>query len=44
MLVLQPGVTKSEEEPPSLKSLITDPYIIIASGQFRFYQSSKMKV
>ena len=32
MLVLQPGVTKTEEEAPSLKSLITDPYIIIASG------------
>ena len=32
LLVLQPCVSKSEEEAPSLKALISDPYIIIASG------------
>jgi len=37
MLVLQPGVMKSGEEAPSLKSLITDPYILIASGDKVFW-------
>merc|ERR1712152_121104 len=32
MLILQPTVTRREEEAPSLKSLIADPYILIASG------------
>jgi hypothetical protein len=33
LLVLQPGVVRSEEEAPSLKALICDPYILIASGE-----------
>ena len=33
LLVLQPTVTRREEEAPSLKSLIADPYILIASGK-----------
>lgn len=32
MLVLQPSITRTEEEAPSLKALICDPYILIASG------------
>lgn len=36
MLVLQPAVIKSEEDPPSLKTLISDPYILIASGAITF--------
>jgi hypothetical protein len=31
-LVLQPKVTPCEEEAPSLKALIMDPYILVASG------------
>lgn len=37
LLVLQPAVVKSEDEAPSLKTLITDPYILIASGTFQSY-------
>ncbi len=33
MLVLQPSVVRSDDEPPTLRALITDPYIIIASGK-----------
>ncbi|XP_054259114.1 synaptic vesicular amine transporter [Macrosteles quadrilineatus] len=36
LLLLQPGVVKAEVEPPSLKSLVTDPYIIIAAGAITF--------
>lgn len=36
LLVLKPSVQKSEEEAPSLKALITDPYIIVASGEKNF--------
>ena len=32
LLVLQPKVVKSEDEAPSLKALIMDPYILIAAG------------
>ncbi len=32
LLVLQPKVTRSEDEAPSLKALIMDPYILIAAG------------
>ncbi len=35
LLVLQPKVHKSEEEAPSLKALITDPYILVASGNLQ---------
>lgn len=30
--MLQPSVVYTEAEPPSLKSLITDPYIVLAAG------------
>lgn len=30
---MQPGVKQQEIEPPSLKALITDPYIIVAAGK-----------
>ena len=50
LLVLQPTVTRREEEAPSLKSLIADPYILIASGKIQTktiytlrYQSSGKK-
>lgn len=32
LLLLQPGVVKADSDPPSLKSLVMDPYIIIAAG------------
>ena len=32
LLVLQPQVSKKEEEAPSLKTLISDPYILVAAG------------
>merc|ERR1711936_1351644 len=32
LLVLQPTITRRDEDCPSLKSLISDPYILIASG------------
>ncbi|XP_064536131.1 synaptic vesicular amine transporter isoform X2 [Drosophila montana] len=37
LFMLQPSIQKSEsEEPPSLKSLISDPYILIAAGAITF--------
>ncbi|XP_066904335.1 synaptic vesicular amine transporter isoform X3 [Halyomorpha halys] len=36
LLLLQPGVVKQETESPSLKELITDPYILIAAGAITF--------
>ena len=36
LLVLQPTVERSEEEAPSLKALVTDPYILVASGAITF--------
>ncbi|XP_075223241.1 vesicular monoamine transporter isoform X1 [Lycorma delicatula] len=36
LMLLQPGVVKQEADPPSLKSLVTDPYIIIAAGAITF--------
>lgn len=33
LLLLRPGVVKPDTEPPSLKSLISDPYILIAAGE-----------
>lgn len=36
LLVLQPSIVYTEAEPPSLKSLITDPYIVLAAGTYLF--------
>ncbi|XP_011639903.1 synaptic vesicular amine transporter [Pogonomyrmex barbatus] len=36
LLMLQPSVVYTEAEPPSLKSLITDPYIVLAAGAITF--------
>ncbi|CAL1679705.1 unnamed protein product [Lasius platythorax] len=36
LLMLQPSVVYTETNPPSLKSLITDPYIILAAGAITF--------
>ncbi|KAL0116163.1 hypothetical protein PUN28_011192 [Cardiocondyla obscurior] len=36
LLMLQPSVVYTEAEPPSLKSLITDPYIALAAGAITF--------
>ncbi|XP_014213703.1 synaptic vesicular amine transporter [Copidosoma floridanum] len=36
LLMLQPSVTYTEAEPPTLKSLVTDPYIILAAGAITF--------
>ena len=43
LLVLQPQVSKKEEEAPSLKTLISDPYILVAAGtvvSHRYWVSS----
>lgn len=32
LLMLQPSVVRQESDPPSLKALIMDPYILIAAG------------
>ncbi|CAH1139551.1 unnamed protein product [Phyllotreta striolata] len=36
LLMLQPTVIRQESEPPSLKALVCDPYIIIAAGAITF--------
>ncbi|XP_043788912.1 synaptic vesicular amine transporter isoform X1 [Apis laboriosa] len=36
LLVLQPSVVYTEADPPSLKTLITDPYIVLAAGAITF--------
>ncbi|XP_076164724.1 vesicular monoamine transporter [Ptiloglossa arizonensis] len=36
LLVLQPSVVYTEADPPSLKSLVTDPYIVLAAGAITF--------
>ncbi|PSN43129.1 Synaptic vesicular amine transporter [Blattella germanica] len=36
LLMLQPGVVRQESDPPSLKALVMDPYIIIAAGAITF--------
>ncbi|XP_050297232.1 synaptic vesicular amine transporter isoform X2 [Anthonomus grandis grandis] len=36
LLMLQPSVTHQESDPPSLKALIMDPYIMIAAGAIIF--------
>jgi hypothetical protein len=35
--MLQPGVVKQESDPPSLKTLVMDPYIIVAAGNTHAY-------
>lgn len=34
LLVLRPAVVKTEEEAPTLKELVKDPYIIISAGKY----------
>ncbi|CAG5057647.1 unnamed protein product [Parnassius apollo] len=36
LMILQPGVVRQETEPPSLRDLITDPYILVAAGAITF--------
>ncbi|KAJ8983021.1 hypothetical protein NQ317_014318 [Molorchus minor] len=36
LLMLQPSVIRQESDPPSLKALVSDPYIIIAAGAITF--------
>ncbi|XP_043465035.1 synaptic vesicular amine transporter isoform X2 [Leptopilina heterotoma] len=36
LLMLQPSIVYTEVEPPSLKALITDPYILLAAGAITF--------
>lgn len=36
LLMLQPGVVRQESDPPSLKALVMDPYIIVAAGAITF--------
>lgn len=33
LFMLQPSIQKAETEPPTLKALISDPYILIAAGE-----------
>lgn len=33
LFMLQPSIEKAETEPPTLKALISDPYILIAAGK-----------
>lgn len=33
LLMLQPSVVRQDTDPPSLKALVTDPYIIVAAGK-----------
>ena len=37
-MVLKPKVVQQEQEAPTLKELIQDPYIIIAAGEYLFHQ------
>ncbi|KAJ0169786.1 hypothetical protein K1T71_014392 [Dendrolimus kikuchii] len=32
LMILQPGVVRKESDPPSLKELISDPYILVTAG------------
>lgn len=36
LCMLQPSVVQSQDDPPSLKTLVCDPYILIAAGEFFF--------
>nr|CAD7261885.1 unnamed protein product [Timema shepardi] len=36
LLMLQPAVVRQESDPPSLKALVMDPYIVIAAGAITF--------
>ncbi|XP_047114000.1 synaptic vesicular amine transporter [Schistocerca piceifrons] len=36
LLMLQPGVVRQDSDPPSLKALVMDPYIIVAAGAITF--------
>ncbi|XP_033214612.1 synaptic vesicular amine transporter [Belonocnema kinseyi] len=36
LLMLQPSIVYTEVEPPSLKALVTDPYILLAAGAITF--------
>ncbi|KAJ8921973.1 hypothetical protein NQ315_008610 [Exocentrus adspersus] len=36
LLMLQPAVHRQDSDPPSLKALVSDPYIIIAAGAITF--------
>lgn len=43
LFMLQPKVVIQESDPPSLKALVTDPYILIAAGKFLYYYKKKFK-
>ncbi|XP_028172257.1 synaptic vesicular amine transporter-like [Ostrinia furnacalis] len=36
LMILQPGVVRQESDPPSLKELVCDPYILVAAGAITF--------
>ncbi|XP_017783428.1 PREDICTED: synaptic vesicular amine transporter [Nicrophorus vespilloides] len=36
LLMLQPTIVRQESDPPSLKALVTDPYILVAAGAITF--------
>ncbi|CAH2217298.1 jg24707 [Pararge aegeria aegeria] len=35
-MILQPGVVRQESDPPSLRALVCDPYILVAAGAITF--------
>lgn len=37
LFMLQPSIVHQESEPPSLKALVCDPYILVAAGMFRSF-------
>lgn len=38
LLMLEPSVVQSHDDPPSLKTLVCDPYILIAAGESLLYE------
>lgn len=40
LFMLQPKIVQQDSDPPSLKALISDPYIIIAAGNFYKFQTN----
>lgn len=37
LFMLQPSIVIQESDPPSLKSLVCDPYILIAAGKYSMH-------
>lgn len=35
--MLQPTIVRQDSDPPSLRALVTDPYIIVAAGKQKLF-------